>query len=277
MFNAGKHFVCIELDPSNPGQFFACCGLFDLLARQNPEVLASFVLDPKRPRFGKFRLEGIQESDVTSTLQIVKGARYCILPVEENLRAVAPIQAKTALSLIQLDWWLKVFQDGSTALKGWGGQVTSLKLFQDLITLIPATIPPEGLFQFARPTSSRFGVDPRSAWNSIDLGYSPNEQGQEADSFPVVEILSSFGLQSFRPIIGKLRSVRYFLWTTGLPAGPARLAAFAPWNGLAGQSMLFHIEGRGQSYKYFSFASPYSTTSAESNSTFIMNTTEEDN
>jgi CRISPR-associated protein Csb3 len=40
----------IRLDPLNPGQFFACCGLFELLNQQEPGLLSHFVVDPRRPR-----------------------------------------------------------------------------------------------------------------------------------------------------------------------------------------------------------------------------------
>jgi CRISPR-associated protein Csb3 len=103
---------------------------------------------------------------------------------------------------------------------------------------------------------TRFGIDPRSAWNALDMGYSPNEHSQDTATFPVVELLGAIGLQGFRPDAGRRESVRYHLWRIWLPRVPARKAAIFPWPGLAAASYEFSIAKRGQSYKFFTFAKP---------------------
>src|SRR5687768_2399699 len=44
----------IPLDPLNPGQFFACCGLLELFTLESAAVLGSFSSDPYRPRVAAF-------------------------------------------------------------------------------------------------------------------------------------------------------------------------------------------------------------------------------
>jgi CRISPR-associated protein Csb3 len=103
-------------------------------------------------------------------------------------------------------------------------------------------------------TKTKFGVDPRSAWNTRDLGFSPNEQGRDSATFPTVEILAAIGLQGFRPNSDRRIGVQYSLWKTPLPASVARLAFREPWDGLPHSKYQFSIAKRGQSYKYFTFA-----------------------
>lgn len=245
--------IRIRMDPKNPGHFFACCGLFDLGSYANPDLTAHFQLDHRRPREAHFELQGIEPEALVLSLQGVAQANYQTAWDDPEMNAILPIGVSLQGRAVVLNWWLREFQDRAVALKGWGGKVTSLKLFRDLATATPAPDNIENLFGMGRATSSRFGVDPRSAWNAIDLGYSPNEQGQEADSFPWVELLAAFGMQRFRPTIGRQRQVPYFLWENALHRIPAQTAAFHPWDGLAGWQMVFGIEGRGQSYKYFAY------------------------
>lgn len=245
--------IAIRIDPKNPGHFFAACGLFDLSAEVNPDVEARFDLSHRTPRQGKFVLAGIEVGDLKKQIGALVSATYSAAVDEPELNAILPIRVDLGGRVVTLNWWLREFQDRAVALKGWGGQVTSLKLFRDLAKACEVPTDLGGIFEMGKPTSSRFGVDPRSAWNTIDLGYSPNEQGQEADSFPWAELLAAFGLQRFRPIVGRRRQVPYFLWSDPLHRIAAQTGAFCPWEGLGGWQMIFSIEGRGQSYKYFAY------------------------
>src|SRR5690606_3424433 len=111
-------------------------------------------------------------------------------------------------------------------------------------------IPLESVLQQSRYTTTRFGVDARTAWEPLDVGYSPNDIGQSSVTFPWVEILAVIGLQGFRPA-RKGREYRYAAWLepVGLPA--ARAAASAPWPGLPVVRFAFSLAGRGQGYKTF--------------------------
>jgi CRISPR-associated protein Csb3 len=126
----------------------------------------------------------------------------------------------------------------------------------ELLSAIDPTTDARGLFQVPRMMKTRFGVDPRSAWNSLDLGYSPNEHNQDATTYPVVEILGAIGLQGFRPNSQTRSTVVYSLWKDWLSRVPARRAATIGWPGLSRSSYQFSIEKRGQSYKFFTFATP---------------------
>jgi len=71
---------------------------------------------------------------------------------------------------------------------------------------------------------SSFKFDARKAWTAIDAGYSPDEQSQDVEASPVVEMLAAIGLEHARPDEYKTREVRYGVWKGFLPPMLARPA-----------------------------------------------------
>jgi CRISPR-associated protein Csx14 len=155
---------------------------------------------------------------------------------------------------IELDWWLDPFRGKPVNLKCWAGQVTTANLFSELLPMVDENSQGTELFNRPNMTKAKFGVDPRSAWNALDFGFSPNEHGSDAATFPAVEVLAAIGLQGFRPKAESREGVSYALWQEQLPAAIARMAFRAPWSGLGCREFEFSIAKRGQSYKYFTFA-----------------------
>lgn len=249
----------IRLDPLNPGQFFACCGLFELLGIEEPGLLGCFVLESKRPRVASFCVQISREQLGIVLRRLRKG--NVTFPDEGSVTGRKPIEPPVRPAVIAygkseltIDWWLDEFREKTTSIKCWAGQVTTRRLFDELRPLLDIESTCEDLFDRAALTSSLFGVDPRSAWNTLDLGFSPNEHKVASTIFPAVEVLAAVGLQFFRPDSSKRSAVRYSLWKDPLPASIARLAFCAPWDGMRVEDLVFEICKRGQSYKYFSFA-----------------------
>lgn len=244
----------IRLDPLNPGQFFACCGLFELMTQGNPGLQSQFIFDPRTPRIAQFRIDGTDGAEGLSA--ILRGLRSAVSEFPDNQieASVRPAQLVFGSQEVTLDWWLDEFRDKTVNIKCWAGQVTTRRLFDELLPLVDTDATCDDLFNRSALTSSLFGVDPRSAWNTLDLGYSPNEHKVASTVFPAVEILAAIGLQFFRPDSSRRSEVRYSLWKEPLPASIARLAFIEPWSGLAVEPLAFEICKRGQSYKYFSFA-----------------------
>lgn len=244
----------IRLDPLNPGQFFACCGLFELLSQGEPGLLSHFVLDPRMPRIARFQID--VKSGHEGLSPILRSLRSAAVefPNDEVEASVRPARLGFGTQEVTLDWWLDEFRDKTVNIKCWAGQVTTRRLFDELLPLLDADATCDDLFNRSALTSSLFGVDPRSAWNTLDLGFSPNEHKVASTVFPAVEILAAIGLQFFRPDSRRRSEVRYSLWKEPLPASIARLAFIEPWSGLPVESLAFEICKRGQSYKYFSFA-----------------------
>ena len=155
---------------------------------------------------------------------------------------------------IELDWWLDEFREKPAPVKCWAGQVTTRKLFEELLALLEISSSGSDLFQRSQLTKSKFGVDPRAAWNTRDCGYSPNEHGTDSATFIAVEVLAAIGLQTFRPSVRRRnKPVLYHLWNASLPVCLSRTASAAAWDGLPHRALQFSIASRGQSYKYFRF------------------------
>lgn len=251
------HEIRVRVDPCNPGQFYSCCGIVELCELAGATTLSHFLVNPKLPRLAEFVVGSDIEISLSSLVDAIKAASFTMLerPGAENppdKDSVAPARAELLGESIQLDWWLDDFQSKATQLKCWAGQVTTRKLFTELPRLLPSTA---ASFDSDAFTSTRFGIDPRSAWVALNLGYSPNEQGEESKSYPVVELLAAFGLQGFRPSGDRNRGFEYCLWHEPLPMIVARCGCAEAWDGLKASQYRFKLGERG-SYKFFCFAEP---------------------
>jgi CRISPR-associated protein Csx14 len=244
----------IPLDPLNPGHFFACCGLLDLLGCGTPTVRAHFTCDEATPRRAHFIVTSAERIDLAGLLDSVRGGSYEVLPHDQ--KAIQPVAANLNGHRLVMDWWLDTFQEDTTPLKCWAGQVTTGKLFADLPPLIDVAADPDALFYSPALTRSKFGIDPRSAWNALDFGFSPDKHNRDSATYPIVEMLGAIGLQGFRPRpdTRDRRSLEYRLWSVPLHLSVARLAAFSGWPGLPSFRYRFSIAKRGQSYKFYTFA-----------------------
>lgn len=243
----------IPLDPLNPGQFFACCGLFELCGWTQPSTKAWFAVDEAVPRHADFVLDSPQTMELSHILSILRGATYEMLPHADL--SIQPVRISVEGRAMMLDWWLDVFGERTTPLKCWAGQVTTAKLFADLPALIKSATMPHDLFYSPVLTRSKLGIDPRSAWNALDFGFSPDKHNRDSATYPIVEVLGAIGLQGFRPDATRRDSVTYQLWRVPLPLAVGRLAAFSGWPGLPLMKYQFSIAKRGQSYKFFTFGS----------------------
>lgn len=246
--------ISIPFDPTNPGQFYACCALIDLFDLSGARVQSRFEVSDDHPRTAEFALLSEQQIDLSLLLGELRAASFEVVNHAE--KAVKPIRLRLARGEILLDWWFDPFRSKTVSIKCWAGQVTTERLIAELLPVIDPTANALNLFQIPRMMKTRFGVDPRSAWNSLDLGYSPNEHNQDATTYPLVELLGAIGLQGFRPKSDIRSSVGYSAWKNWLPRVPARRAATIGWPGLSCSSYQFSIEKRGQSYKFFTFATP---------------------
>lgn len=228
--------IRINVDPTNSGQFFACCGLLELADRLWPGAEGWFAK-------GEFCVSC--EGDLPTLLSIlVMDPPTAIERLECNGLEVQPIIAPLAFTFdggsttaITLDAWTRI-----AVLKGvpqvisnspwnfWSGQQTSLRIWSGLRSELAAQLRRltpddfESLFTKRLFQKGRFGFDPGPAWNTLDVGFSPNEQGMEVESSPAVEMLAAVGLQRFRPVMSDSReSFDYFTWHS--PYSPSVAAA----------------------------------------------------
>ncbi len=227
--------IRIHVDPTNPGQFFACCGLLELADRLWGFAEGWF-------ETGAFHIR--MEDAGASLPKLLEAARNfqlseCsgVAPAEEgdqeeevsddetgSLAIVSPIY-------IRLDWW----EDKS--IKTWAGSMKENRIFLAMCNAIdPQCADPfdYGGVVFDAPPSHRpetnldkngkkrepFYFDARrgsSAW-SIDVGFSTDALGISTVAHPVVEALCLIGLQRCRPKPTETpRVFDYYAWRTPLP------------------------------------------------------------
>jgi CRISPR-associated protein Csx14 len=163
---------------------------------------------------------------------------------------------------LRLDWWLDPYRTGDKSeLKVWAGQMTperNLTLLQTELKALfcanPDAVACTRLLSARAPVTG-MGFDPMSAWTSINVGFSPDEQGINVLSAPATEILAAVGLQRCRPRRDEKRPGRTFIyraWADHLPIAvvPAALAGVGPALG----AYEFRVVMRNAQYGSFGWA-----------------------
>jgi hypothetical protein len=228
--------ITVNVDVTNPGQFFACCGLLELADRLWPGAEGWF----QECKF--FVACGGTFSELLSIL--IGNPPREVTRFECNGLEIKPIIAALAFSFdggateaITLDAWTKI-----QSIRGvpsvianrpwnfWSGQQTSFGIWTALREVLASQLSSmnsddlQHVFSRRVLQKGRFGFDPGPAWNALDVGFSPNEQNMMVESSVAVELLAAVGLQRFRPIVSDdYESFLYATWTH--PLCPAVAAA----------------------------------------------------
>ncbi len=227
----------VAVDPANPGQFFACCGLLELADRlwggaEGWFADGRFYIDTRDTLTELLQVLVAREPEEVTRLPNGLEVKRLIAPLRLTFGGDPPVA-------FTLDSWMTVRVESGQVIAAanppwnfWSGQQTSLRIWtalraalaDQLRTLDPADA--ETLFTRRVLLSGRFGFDPGAAWNALDVGFSPNEQGIEVESSAAVELLAAVGVQRFRPQMADDRqSFVYATW--GRPLAPAVAAAAA--------------------------------------------------
>ena len=219
--------IRVKVDPANPGQFFACCGLLELADKIRPGTEGRFEND-------SFALFGA--GSLRDLLTSLKNAR--LTAIEPENPTTTPLLLPKPIDL-RLDWWLDDRAGGST-FKTWAGQ-------QKVVTIagaMQAAVDPEVLDgeQLMAASAILYGpeaggdkiepfyLDARRAAqsHSLDVGFSPDAQKMLMPVFSAVEFLCLVGLQRFRPLrIETENAFEYLAWRDALPVSVASAAACA--------------------------------------------------
>lgn len=219
-----SHTLRIPVDVTNPGQFFACCGLLELAHRQWPAAEGWF----ESGRFSLARLDQ-EAADLSDLLRPLLACTIERLPGADA--KTAPIRLGTPLC-VSLRWWLR--SDGSANLfKTWAANATSLQMFckwrQPLANLFDSIKnSPEGLFAFTSRIQGSYGFDSDLCWDALTVGFSFNEHSglKALPTRPPVEMLGALGLQRFFPNLDeRAQIVQYATWGVPLTAPVASAAS----------------------------------------------------
>ena len=101
-------------------------------------------------------------------------------------------------------------------------------------------------------TTGRFGFDPASAWDEIDLGFSPNDDDVQVETAPAVELLALIGLQRCQPLALEGGNLGYYAWQCPI-SSPIAAAGCA--GAFGGSAYRYRITKRGK-YGYPNWAIP---------------------
>jgi CRISPR-associated protein Csx14 len=262
--------IILAVDLRNPGQFFACCGVLELASRLWPGSAANGWREPE----GWFAKNGAghvfhvaTHSGHNDPLGEIVG-RLCehpLVELAEDHDAQKQADRKPVMLThfgLRLDWWLDSYRGGDKSeLKVWAGQMTPernlMMLQSELKGLLAAgrdVLASQHLLSSRAPVTG-MGFDPSSAWTSINVGFSPDEQGINVLSAPATEILATVGLQRCRPQRDEERKGRIFIyrtWRDPLPITvvPAAIAGA----GNAGALYEFRVVMRNAQYGNFDWA-----------------------
>lgn len=241
--------IQVDVDITNPGQFFGCCGLFELSERLWPGV---------EGRFGDGRFE-LSEGDLGELAEATVNAPLTRL--DESDATASPLWLGAPFDL-RLDWWKDTLAGGA-AIKTWAGRMDVYRIASAMLGRISECVE-SGLFGAGDVVFGQDGkkVEPfyfdarRGATaRPLDLGFSPDALDLSTVAFPAVEFLALTGLQRFRPCPQEQRSrlFRYRAWNSALPISIAALAAAGAIDA-SGSLLLFENRFRTDQRKHKAFS-----------------------
>jgi len=252
--NEREPSIRIPVDLTNPGQFFACCGLLELSDRLWPGAEGWFDESGFQlrlsPSFDAI-LTALRQFRVINTMSVAqvkrleelssmsKKARETAGLEEEKksldtLRREAPILLQSAFRL-RIDWFHDESSGGSR-FKTWAGQQSVL----DIATAMHAGLhsidhaDESSLWNCARGGGLPFNFDSDlgGQGSALDIGFSFDPLAAskstriEGMCKPALELLAFIGLQRFRPreLAGQNRFV-YAAWDQPIPVAVAAAIA----------------------------------------------------
>jgi CRISPR-associated protein Csb3 len=227
--------IRVTVDPTNPGQFFACCGLLELADRLWGGAEGWFEV-------GAFCIASA--GALSDLIECVSTAEVQQLDPEDNTGS--PMKIGNPFRPLRLEWWHDE-RAGGKDLKVWAGTMESVRIAQAMQCamrderFLTAELLNVGVVAYDRDNPSNkvepFYFDARRTPNahSRDVGFSPNDLKITTTAFPAVEFLCLVGLQRCLPLKSERpRVFDYFTWPEPLPP-PLLPAAISGLMQLSGQ------------------------------------------
>jgi CRISPR-associated protein Csb3 len=233
--------MTIPVDLTNPGQFFACCGLLELACQLDEQAEGWFEVSEFLLRFNSSfggLVDALRQATVTNTMSAVQTARLeelSSMSTKERgkeglddekkaldaLRREEPIVLQSSFAL-RIDWFRDEYSGGSR-FKTWAGQQSVLDIATAMHAGLSSVDPAveATLWNSARGGGLPFNFDSDlgGQGSALDIGFSfdPLAASEltriEGKCKPALEILAFIGLQRFRPreLSGQNRFV-YAAW-----------------------------------------------------------------
>lgn len=271
--------IRINVDVTNPGQFFACCGLLELASRIDPHATGYF---ENRQFWVIGDVECVLERFFACNVEVYTKAIFKSEDdtgemdkkdnVDPHRGRIYPMILGDPFNL-RLDWWTNE-EAQSQKLKTWtaGMRVTDLLLgfhksqkpipsMRDHFTSAVKRSPDDWLRE-AWPIKepSTFSYDSRvSRNNALDLGHTDEKEKAIMAFSPAIDVLTLIGLQRFRPrTVEVWTRNRYFTWCQPLPVDIAAVAVLGLLPYLNGTCFEFPVKPRDAQgrFKLFGHAQP---------------------
>jgi CRISPR-associated protein Csb3 len=278
--------VQIPVDLTNPGQFFACCGLLELADRLWPGAEGWFDRREFRLRFDSSfggLVDALRTAAVTNTMSSAQNARLeglSALSKKERekagledekkaldvLRREEPIVFQSSFDL-RIDWFRDDYSGGSR-FKTWAGQQSVLDIAAAMHTGLNQVDAADvsTLWNSTRGGGLPFNFDSDlgGQGSALDIGFSfdplaASEMTRiEGTCKPALEILAFIGLQRFRPReIPRQNRFVFAAWPQPLPPSVAAAAACQAITVADAPSYEFRLLYRTKYLKSFLSAIPY--------------------
>jgi hypothetical protein len=206
--------IAVNVDATNPGQFFACCGLLELADRLWPGAEGWF--EPGDHRF--LLATGGDLPSLVAEIAAVK-----LIPMRPEDPYDSPVIIGSPFRRLVIDWW-ETDTTGARDLKVWAGTMESFGIAQAMQNAMRSSdfqgpnLLNVGMVVTTAETGKKkepYYFDARRAPNahSRDIGFSPNDLQMSSIAHPAVELLCLAGLQVARPVpAGQQRVYDYFTW-----------------------------------------------------------------
>ncbi len=211
--------IRVNVDVTNPGEFFACCGLLELADRLWPGAEGWF-------ESGEFCIACA--GTLGSLIQSLSRAELTPVEPDDRTSTAIRIGAPFRPSLL-INWWREdqVGTRDGRELKVWAGSMESYGIARAMQkTLYSEKLQGADLFNQGMvvpdpdsPAKKKepFYFDHRRAPNahSRDVGFAPNDLGLATLAHPAVELLCLIGLQRCLPArTTRPRVYDYYTWAS---------------------------------------------------------------
>lgn len=218
--------IRVNVDPANPGQFFACCGVLETAHRLWGEAAGWF-------ENGQFLVAAHKPGTLADLIGAI--ARVSIEQMDPTDDYSSPLRLGDPLDLT-IDWWTDV-RSGGSRLKVWAGSMRPVRIARAMqaalrrAELHTEAILDHGMVVFDPDEPDKkvepYYFDARRGGNaqSRDIGFAPDALRMTTAAYPAVEFLCLIGLQRARP--APTDTVRVFEYCTWGAACDAELIAAA--------------------------------------------------
>lgn len=279
--------ITVNVDVTNPGQFFACCGLLELADRVWPgtegwfESYDQFALSTGnranslellcKSLIGGTLAPLLPEDELNKLIQLakrksdLKKSRKSLSEAEEkerkrlNSKRIASGFCLGPPFNLRVDWWL-VENCDADHLKTWAGQQAIMEIADAMKTALPVT-QGDAIFEIEKvirdqsdgKAKAPLSFDAGRVGTAQDIGYSPDKIGQAITCCVWTEFLTLIALQRFALKPDSNDFFTYHVWQKPLPACVAAIAVKGFLPQLAGCEGRFRLAGRDSGNRYKAF------------------------